>query len=208
MLRILLIIGFILSTNLTLATNNIVSIDDDNSPSALALNVFRNAISSVQDLKTKQQINAQNIRSLIKAELLPHIAVKVSTKLTLKKYWSSLNEQQKQIFQNYIVESLIKDYSGAFASYNKFDRVRVSADPNVKRKDNKAIVKLFINLEDNPKPITVSLKMIYSNKWRVYDVVFSGVSIIKTYKAQFSSHIKRKGVDSLINKLSEKLAEI
>jgi hypothetical protein len=39
--------------------------------------------------------------------------------------------------------------------------------------------------------------MIYSQQWRVYDVVFSGISLIKTYKAQFDSHIKRKGIDSL-----------
>jgi phospholipid transport system substrate-binding protein len=40
--------------------------------------------------------------------------------------------------------------------------------------------------------------MIRSSHWRVYDLVFSGVSLIKNYKAQFNSHIKRKGMDSLI----------
>jgi len=47
--------------------------------------------------------------------------------------------------------------------------------------------------------------MIRENKWRIYDVVFSGVSLIKNYRAQFNSHIKRKGLDSLIAKVIKKL---
>jgi phospholipid transport system substrate-binding protein len=47
--------------------------------------------------------------------------------------------------------------------------------------------------------------MIRSSKWRVYDVVFSGVSLIKNYRAQFNSHIKRKGMDSLIAKIIKKM---
>ena len=71
----------------------------------------------------------------------------------------------------------------------------------------KAIVKLFISLNNDPKPTRISIKMIYSQQWRVYDVVFSGVSLIKTYGAQFDSHIKRKGIDSLTEKLTKKLAK-
>jgi hypothetical protein len=47
--------------------------------------------------------------------------------------------------------------------------------------------------------------MIRSSHWRVYDLVFSGVSLIKNYKAQFNSHIKRKGMDSLIKKINKKI---
>ncbi len=208
MLRIILIIGSILSTNLALATNGFLSMDDPNSPSTAALSVLENTIHSIDDFQKKQQTTAENIKGLIEKRLLPNIAIELSTKLALKKYWADLNNEQKEIFQAYIIESLIKDYSGVFASYDKFSSIKISADPNVKRKDNKAIVKLSITLADEPKPITVSIKMIYSKKWRVYDVVFSGVSLIKTYAAQFNSHIKRKGVDNLVDKLLKKLAKI
>ncbi|SEH95590.1 toluene tolerance family protein [Bathymodiolus azoricus thioautotrophic gill symbiont] len=193
--------------NMALATNNVLPIDNSNSPSAVALSIFENTLSSIKNLRKQQQATPENIKVLIKEKLLPNIAIKVSTQLTLKKHWHNLNIQQQQIFQDYIVKSLIKDYAGVLGSYDKFDSVKISADPNVKRKDDKAIVKLFISLNNDPKPTRISIKMIYSQQWRVYDVVFSGVSLIKTYGAQFDSHIKRKGIDSLTEKLTKKLAK-
>lgn len=207
MIKTLLIIGSILSMNMALATNNVLPIDNSNSPSAVALSIFKNTLSSIKNLRKQQQATPENIKVLIKEKLLPNIAIKVSTQLTLKKHWHNLNIQQQQIFQDYIVKSLIKDYAGVLGSYDKFDSVKISADPNVKRKDDKAIVKLFISLNNDPKPTRISIKMIYSQQWRVYDVVFSGVSLIKTYGAQFDSHIKRKGIDSLTEKLTKKLAK-
>lgn len=208
MLKILLIIGFILSTNLALATNDVPSMNDANSPSMVALNVFENTLSAIKNLRKQQQITTEDIRNLIEEKLLPNIAIEIATQLTLKKYWHELNKKQKQIFQVYMVESLIKDYSSILSSYDKFDDMKISASPNVKRKNNKAIVKLFIDFDDNQKPIDVSIKMIFLKKWHVYDVVFSGVSVVKTYGAQFNSHIKRKGIESLVDKLFKKLAKI
>jgi ABC-type transport system involved in resistance to organic solvents, auxiliary component len=63
----------------------------------------------------------------------------------------------------------------------------------------------MITINDDPKPLIISLKMIRSNQWRVYDVVFSGVSLMKNYRAQFDSHIKRKGINSLIAKTIKKI---
>ncbi|SFV80588.1 ABC-type transport system involved in resistance to organic solvents, auxiliary component [hydrothermal vent metagenome] len=129
----------------------------------------------------------------------------VSTELALKKHWDKLNHNQKVIFQRYISHSLMKDYAGILGSYKKLDSVSITVNPKVKRKDNKAIVKLIITLNNDPKPINITLKMIRSSKWRVYDVVFSGVSLVKNYAAQFNSHIRRKGLDSLVAKIVKKL---
>lgn len=207
MLKILLIIWSILSTNIALSTNSILSIDGANSPSTVVLSMFANIIYSIKNLRGKQQITSEDMQGLIEEKLLSNIAIETSTQLTLKKYWNELNKEQKQIFQDYIVESLIKDYSDIFSSYNAFDCMKILASPNIKRKNNKAIVKLSIDLCDNQKPIDAYIKMIYSKKWRIYDIVFSGVSLIKTYAAQFNSHIKRKGMNNLVDKLFKKLAK-
>jgi len=174
-------------------------------PGTAALNIIVSNLSSLKELRKKNIASIKNIEHLIKVKLLPNIAIDISTELALKKHWDKLNLQQKLIFQAYIVQSLIKDYAGMLGSYDKLDSVEVSVDPKIKRKDNKAIVKLIIRLGDNPKPINVSLKMIRSDQWRAYDLIFSGVSLIKNYRAQFNSHIKRKGIESLVNKVSNKI---
>lgn len=174
-------------------------------PNTAALNIMVSALSSLKELRKADKATPENIKSLIKIKLMPSIAMEISTELALKEHWSKLSNKQKQLFQQYITQSLMKDYAGILGSYEKLDSVSISVDPKVKRKDNKAIVTLFVNLNDDPKPIKITLKMIRSNQWRVYDVVFSGVSLVKNYAAQFNSHIRRKGIDSLVAKTIKKL---
>ena len=174
-------------------------------PGTAALNIIISNLSSLKELRKNNIASVENIEHLIKVKLLPNIAVAISTELALKKHWHKLNSQQKIIFQTYIVQSLIKDYAGILGAYDQLDSINISVDPKIRRKDNKAIVKLIIHLGDNPKPINVSLKMVRSSQWRAYDLVFSGVSLIKNYRAQFNSHIRRKGIDSLVSKISKKI---
>ncbi len=174
-------------------------------PGAAALNIIVNNLSSLKALRKKNKASIENVEHLIKVKLLPNIATNIATELTLKKHWLKLSDQQKSIFKAYIIQSLIRDYAGILGAYDQLDSINISVDPKIKRKGNKAIVKLIIHLGDNPKPINVTLKMIRSNQWRAYDLVFSGVSLMKNYRAQFNSHIRRKGIDSLVSKISKKI---
>ncbi|HIM58839.1 MAG TPA: ABC transporter substrate-binding protein [Gammaproteobacteria bacterium] len=174
-------------------------------PNTAALNMMMSALSSLKELRKTDKATPENIKSLIRIKLMPNIAMDVSTELALKRHWSKLSNEQKNIFQRYISQSLMKDYASILGSYEKLDSVSISVGPNIKRKDNRAIVKLIITFNDDPKPFKISLKMIRSSHWQVYDVVFSGVSLVKNYAAQFNSHIKRKGIDSLIAKIVKKL---
>lgn len=93
-------------------------------------------------------------------------------------------------------------------TYDNLDSINVSVDPEIVRKDNRALVKLRITFNDDPKVTIVSLKMIRSNRWKVYDVVFSGVSLVKNYRSQFKSYIRRNGLEALIEKISNKLDNV
>ncbi len=214
MIKTLLIILSILPINSALAidktsnTNHQAIVDIIDPPNSAALNIMVSALSSLKELRKQKNATKQNVEALIRLKLLPNIAISVSTKIALSKYWDNLNIQQKHFFQYYISESLIQDYAKILSGYDKLDSVHISVDPNVKRKGNKAIVKLIININNNPKPNIISLKMIHLNTWHVYDIVFSGVSIVKNYRAQFNSYIKRKGVDSLILKSKKKLERL
>ncbi|NYT26551.1 phospholipid-binding protein MlaC [Candidatus Thiodubiliella endoseptemdiera] len=207
MVKTSLIILSILVANTTLATDNHSKILTDiiDPPNTAALNVVVGALSSLKELRKKEQATPKNINALINIKLLPNIALDVATHLTLKKHWDNINDVQKNIFQRYIAQSLIRDYAGILGSYDQLESVNISVNPNVKRKDNKAIVKLIISFNKKQNPVKVTLKMIRLNHWYIYDLMFSGVSLIKNYQAQFDSHIKRKGLDSLIKKISRKL---
>ena len=188
------------STNTT--SESITEIIDP--PSAAALSIIVDSLSSLKELSKQNKATVENISTLINIKLLPHLAISTSTELTLKGLWKDLSSHNKQLFQRYVVQSLVKDYATIFASYENLDSVNIAVDPIVKRKGNKAIVKLNITFNDDPNITVVSLKMIRLGRWRIYDVIFSGVSLVKNYRSQFDSYINRKGLDALVDRISEK----
>jgi phospholipid transport system substrate-binding protein len=209
MIKTLFIIFTIFTSNLTLAAyqaNTAKEVADIISPpGSAALNIMLSTLDSLRELKKQNRSSEKNVEALIRIKLLPNLAMGVATEIALEDHWDILNAKQKEFFQHYISESLIKDYISILSSYEDMNSLKISVEPNIRRKDNKAIVKLKISLNDTSKPFNVTLKMIRLNTWNVYDVVFSGVSIVKNYKAQFNSYIKRKGVEALIKRFENQL---
>jgi phospholipid transport system substrate-binding protein len=184
-------------------SDSIVEIIDP--PGASALGIMVDTLSSLKELKKQNKGSIENITALINIKFLPNIDIKTAVKLTLQNHWDGISTHDRIIFQKYISQSLVRDYAGILATYENLESINIAVDPNVKRRDNKAIVKLNITFNDNPKVFVVSMKMIRSGRWRIYDVVFSGVSLMKTYRSQFDSYISRRGFDALLEKISTKV---
>ena len=55
-----------------------------------------------------------------------------------------------------------------------------------------------IGLDDTYKVIYLFYKKKQNNQWYIYDVNLVGVSIIQTYRKQFSEFLKTKSVKQLI----------
>ena len=213
MLKTLLIILSVLQANLSFAQNSTTSVPMKkheileilDPPGTAALNIMLGALSSFKALKKANQDSLENTKSLVKMKILPFIDMKTSSKIALSSHWSKLELVQKQLFIDYITLSLIKDYVGMLHSYDEFDLVEISVHKKIQRKGDKAIVKLEIKPNVDAKVVLITLKLIRDDRWKIYDVVFSGVSVVKNYRAQFNSHIKRKGLNSLIKKITPKV---
>ena len=177
-------------------------------PGAAALTIIVDSLSSLKELKKHNQSTIENIKALINVKLFPHLDINTALKISLKGYWEDLDFKQRQVFYKYIVQSLVNDYAAILVTYDNLDSINVSVDPEIVRKDNRALVKLRITFNDDPKVTIVSLKMIRSNRWKVYDVVFSGVSLVKNYRSQFKSYIRRNGLEALVEKISNKLGNV
>lgn len=58
------------------------------------------------------------------------------------------------------------------------------------------------------KKYAVAYRMeLVSGKWRIYDVIIEGVSMVANYRAQFDSLFQHGGADAIIHALEEKLAQ-
>ena len=177
-------------------------------PGSAALNILVSSLSSLKELKKQNKGTIENIETLIRLKLLPSLDIAYSTQRALDNYYDDLTDSEKQLFETYIIESLINDYVGILGAYQDLDSINVSVGKNILRKDNRANVPLIISFSVNSQPVEVALSMIKTNSWKIYDVTYSGVSLIKNYQAQFGSIIKRKGKDFLIGIITKKVLEI
>jgi len=177
-------------------------------PGSAALNILVSSLSSLKELKKQNKGTIENIETLIRLKLLPSLDIAYSTQRALDTYYDDLTDSEKQLFETYIIESLINDYLGILGAYQDLDSINISVGNNILRKDNRANVPLIISFSDNSQPVDVALSMIKTNSWKIYDVTYLGVSLIKNYQAQFGSMIKRKGKDFLIGIITKKVLEI
>jgi phospholipid transport system substrate-binding protein len=58
-------------------------------------------------------------------------------------------------------------------------------------------------LSEGELPVNYRLKL-NDAKWRVFDIIIDGVSLLKNYRSDFRDHIERDGIDSLISELKAK----
>ena len=67
-------------------------------------------------------------------------------------------------------------------------------------KDNLAFVKSKYIMASGD--IEVNYRLIRKDEgWKVYDIIFDGISLMKNYRADFRQHVNKSGVESLIDNL-------
>jgi phospholipid transport system substrate-binding protein len=76
---------------------------------------------------------------------------------------------------------------------------------------NKVVVKTEV-LQPGLQPISVNYRMLLSNgRWKAYDIMIEGVSLVTNYRSTFSNEVKTKGslaavIDGLAKRNAEALA--
>ena len=123
-------------------------------------------------------------------------------KLTLgKKHWPALTNEQKEKFTRLFVKRLQTSYLGNLTRYTN-EKVLFEPAVQVKKKIH---VPTFLVSKD--RKISMLYKLYKSaDSWKIYDIEIQGVSIIRSYRSQFSQILESSTIEDLMRKL-EKPAE-
>ena len=201
-----LISGFALSNN---HQDNLQKVSDIiDPPQSAAINIIVSSLSSLKELRKQNQASLENIEKLIRIKLLPNIDVNFSSKISMGKYWEELTDSEKKLIETYIIESLIQDYIGILGTYKELDSINITAGKNIVREDNLARIPIIISYGKEKQSVNVEIGLIKTNSWKIYDITYSGVSLIKNYQAQFASLASRKGLEFLINNIAKRVLTI
>ena len=136
--------------------------------------------------------------------VMPKFDIILMSKLILgKKNWQTASESKRNQFQMAFRDLLIKTYMRSLLEYEgdkiSFLPFKPGKKPSVAR-----VKSVYAMTSGDEMPVYYRLKLDSKNKWKVFDVIFDGVSLLKNYRVDFREHIQNEGLDSLITALEEK----
>jgi phospholipid transport system substrate-binding protein len=125
------------------------------------------------------------------------------SKRTLSRNWKKLNGDQQKEFEELFRKLLGNVYMDRILAYQDekvvFHRETVLAEDKVEVQSK---------VLTGTKEIPMYYRMIKKNdKWRVYDVVIEGVSMVMNYRSQFNNILAKKSPEELLMILRKKVGE-
>lgn len=132
----------------------------------------------------------------------PHFDFEEMTRSSMGRHWASASAQQQQQLVKEFSELLIRTYGVALLNYS--GKPIEYGTPRRSQDDKRVMVSSTVTaLSGNTVPIDYKLHQV-NGKWRVYDVVIEGISLVTNYRTTFTNEIRTGGVDGLIKRLVER----
>ena len=120
-------------------------------------------------------------------------------KLTLgKQYWPDLSQKEKDRFTELFIKRFKKTYLEKLTLY---EDEKIVYEPAVQT-EKKAEIPTYLVSKDKKTSIVYKLYKA-EDVWKIYDVEIEGVSIIRSYRTQFSDILEKGTIGDLLSKLEE-----
>ena len=186
--------SFVLTLSLFVLTVPVIQagdVEDINS-------MVKKKVSVIFDLLGKQDIKKNERNEKIVGELNEIMDFKLAAYLSLGKHWKKISKTQKkefvETFQQYINNYIV-------------EKIDLYTNQKIDIGDSKIVKKgraeLEIGILSGGETLQVNFKLRKNKKkeWRVYDVDIEGVSLITTFRSQFSGVLKNSSFEELLEKL-------
>lgn len=159
--------------------------------------IVRERIDVVIQLLKRKDISKPERNQKIIDTVVPIFDFKRMAKLSLgKKHWKSAKRDQRKEFSDLFVTRLQESYLEKLDLYTD-EEVIVEEAKKVKKRIY--VVTHLVTKDDKKEMIYKFYKT--KNGWKVYDVEILGVSIVQTYRSQFSGVLQSNTFEQLLDKL-------
>lgn len=170
-------------------------------PEVAVRTVFDELLDRLAQRPTNGPLSQDEIHDIFYNLLSPHIDYETLARWILREHWSVATDEQHQAFitafQNYIINT----YALALSADQKIV-LDVKDNPVVKK--NLAVVAAELSIaESDAVPLTFRLLQ-RGEFWKLFDVSFSGVSLAKTFRSDFSYVARDGGIDAVTDFLIQR----
>ena len=166
---------------------------------------LKKSVDEISNLVSENKDRFENDENFLRQKMntivMPKLDIPLMSKIILgKKIWMSMSEQQKLDFVSAFKYRMTSTYMKSITAFDGEKIVFLPFEPG--KRPNLALVKSkYIIPAGN---IDVDYRLIKNTEgWRVYDIIFEGISLMKNYRVDFREHVSESGIDSLIKSLKK-----
>ena len=151
--------------------------------------------------KNSDKAKVSEIKQLVYQYIIPNVDVNGMSRSVLgRDHWAKASGNQKSLFTKNFTSLVVRTYASALRGYSGekviFSPVRGGYEGMRFIKVSSVIVRT----NGQNIPITYSL-VDKKGRWEIYDMSVEGVSLLQSYRSQFTQYLKDNRMDSLIEKL-------
>lgn len=160
--------------------------------------VSEKAINIIQNSNKKDDVKQKELTKLFEDS----VDTAWIGKFAMGRYWTHTTDKQKEQYLELHRQFLINSYVPKFKEYNN---QKIVLKKVTEEYSKEYLVESEITQKDAPA-IKVNYKVREeAGKYKIYDVIAEGVSLITAQRSEFGSILSRKGVDYLIKQLQAKV---
>lgn len=166
-------------------------------------NTIKQMFVILNDEELKAPGKAEERRLQLEKVIGNRIAYDEMAKRSLGPQWAQLNEEERLEFVRLYAQLLRDTYSSRFDRYTdekvEFLQETLQGD----------YAEVRTRLTSSKFNLDVDYRMLQrAGDWRVYDIVVDGISLVHSYREQFTKIIRTYSYEELVSKLRQKTGEI
>lgn len=172
-----------------------------NDPVLMLRSIADQMIAALKAHKATLKDHPSFVYSLANNIVVPHADLNETSKRVLPpKVWVEASNPERAEFKKEFTTLLIRTYASALATYKdqevKFYPIRGGYA-------NRATVEVNSDIVSNDNPaISVSYRLIrVGNQWRLFDMSVEGVSLIESFRSQFSDIVEGGNLRELLERM-------
>ncbi|MEQ1636277.1 MAG: ABC transporter substrate-binding protein [Methylococcales bacterium] len=147
--------------------------------------------------------NFTQVNAFVQEHIYPYVDFNRMSALVLGQNWKQASSEDRARFTKEFQTLLVRTYSRAFVEFKDWSirYLPLNMEPGA----TKVIVNTEV-LQPGLQPIGVSYRMVLvDGKWKAYDIMIEGVSLVTNYRSSFNTEIERTGsLSSVIADLSKR----
>lgn len=187
-------------------TSGFVEAQETN-PYVMLQDVAGKTFSRIKQERAQIEADPELMRNVMEEELLPYVDYNFSALKVLGKYYKKVPREKIPEYISVFRSYLITTYALAMSYYNGQE---VQFQPVREVTDEKTVTVRAVVKEPGRPDINLAFKLRKNkktNKWKAYDMVAEGISLLSSKQSEFESILRKDGLQKVIDVMNDTISK-